>query len=175
MFNLLCCAHAQYTNFEEERSKPLLLVHFHSRHDQTRSVTGCDSVTAFPFKGKVKALQLVMSSRSIQTTFNELGANWDPSEELLNALEEFVCCMERRTVHYTDIDEVRNHLFCRDLRSEELIPPTKDSLRQHSRRSNYQAAVLPQVADDNKRQEKKTSYPGSHFNSLFRLSSIFLF
>jgi hypothetical protein len=35
----------------------------------------------------------MMSSRSIQTTFNELGANWDPSEELLNALEGFVCVL----------------------------------------------------------------------------------
>ena len=48
----------------------------------------------------------------------ELGTAWDPSQELLCAIEKFVCALYGEK-DCSDINEVRYRLFCRDLKSEE--------------------------------------------------------
>ena len=83
----------------------------------------------------------MLSNWWIQDAFKELGTNWEPSEELLCALERFVCALYGEK-DCTSVDDVRYRLFCRDLRNEDGIPPTQDSLRLHSRRANYQAAIF---------------------------------
>ena len=59
---------------------------------------------------------------------------------MMSNLEEFVCTLYGEK-DCTDIDEVRFRLYCRDLRAEDMLPPTKDSLILHIKRSNYQAAI----------------------------------
>ena len=44
--------------------------------------TGCDSVSAFAGKGKVRALELVKKNPSVREAFVELGENWTLTPEL---------------------------------------------------------------------------------------------
>src|SRR6218665_3613029 len=45
--------------------------------------TGCDSVSAFRGKGKIKAVQIMFESEEFCETLNKLGRTWDITEEML--------------------------------------------------------------------------------------------
>ena len=102
--------------------------------------TGCDSVSAFKNKGKVRGLNMMLSTKPLQDSFAQLGTLWSPSDEIVSNLEDFVCTLYGEK-ECKDIDEVRFRLFCRYLRPEDMLPPTKDSLILHIKRANYQAAI----------------------------------
>ena len=53
--------------------------------------TGCDSVSAFKGKGKMKALTLLLGSESTVQVFRRLGCSWEVDDDLLSALEQFTC------------------------------------------------------------------------------------
>ena len=55
------------------------------------AITGCDTVSAFTGKGKVKALKLLMKSMTYVDAFMDLGISWNISEETVNAIERFAC------------------------------------------------------------------------------------
>ena len=102
--------------------------------------TGNDCNSAFRYKGKLKALQLMMANEDFQEMFAELGTTWHAPERLKKKLERFVCCLygDGRD---SDIDDVRYNFLYRDHRPQDSLPPTKDSLDLHTERVNYERAI----------------------------------
>ena len=75
--------------------------------------------------------------------FQQLGMEWNLSDDLHHSLQKFTCTMYCSTPGTSDINELRYRLFCLkrgDVESNQL-PPCNDTLRKHSLRANYQAAV----------------------------------
>ena len=52
--------------------------------------TGCDTVSAFSNKGKVKPLKILLKNQKYMETFAEIGNNPAPSDEQLDKIQEFV-------------------------------------------------------------------------------------
>lgn len=103
--------------------------------------TGCDSVSAFKGKGKVKPLDLLLKSDDFVTLFAELGTEWETSESVLPTTERFVCAMYDQK-ECSDVNVARYNLFRLTCKSDsQLLPPNQDCLLHHVKRANYQAAI----------------------------------
>ena len=105
--------------------------------------TGCDSVSAFVGKGKVKAFNMIRKNTKFRDTFILLGQELTLSDELFDAIEEFTCNMYCWNTKAKSVNELRYNMFCSkkgDVSSGQL-PPCQDALLQHTRRANYQAAI----------------------------------
>ncbi|XP_071943683.1 uncharacterized protein [Antedon mediterranea] len=102
--------------------------------------TGCDSVSSFFGKGKVKAMKLVMENSNLCKAFCSLGnSTSELSDELVCDLETFVC---RLYGHKNkSVNEVRYAMFSMNVRAENMMPPNKDALYKHIQRANYQASI----------------------------------
>lgn len=103
------------------------------------ALTGCDTTSAFCGKGKAAAFQLVMSSDAYQNTLQTLGSAFAPTDQLLSACERLVCAIYG--YDSDDVNEVRYALFCAKAAESSQLPPTRDALRLHVRRANYQAGI----------------------------------
>ena len=55
--------------------------------------TGCDSISAFYGKGKTKPFKLVRQNPRFGSAFQLLGESFTVSEEMVTALEAFVCSL----------------------------------------------------------------------------------
>ena len=55
------------------------------------SCTGCDTVSSFNGRGKVKPLKLMVKHVEYIEAFAELGTSYRVSESLLEVLDKFVC------------------------------------------------------------------------------------
>ncbi|XP_071822275.1 uncharacterized protein [Apostichopus japonicus] len=102
--------------------------------------TGCDSVSSFYGKGKVKCLKVLKSRPEFCNTFSSLGETFDVPNELSKTLQSFVCCLYGQTA-CTDVNQARLNLFRLDVRCETGMPPTQDALQKHILRANYQTAI----------------------------------
>jgi len=109
--------------------------------------TGCDFVSSFAGKGKVKAVNLIRENEQFRDTFVHLGQQWSVSDELFDelfdAIQEFTCSTYCRNTKAKGVNELRYDMFCAkkgDVSSGQL-PPCKDALLQHTKRANYQAAI----------------------------------
>lgn len=101
--------------------------------------TGCDTTSAFYGKGKRKALDIASKSPEFLDAFCALGSSFTLCQSTVAVLEEFVCKLYGQISK--DINETRYKLFCISSPSEQNLPPTKDVLREHCKRCNYQAAI----------------------------------
>ena len=68
--------------------------------------TGCNSVSFLSGKGKVIALNLVKQSKSFETLFQEIGMDWDLTDERFAKLQQFTCKMYRSTTKTCDVNEL---------------------------------------------------------------------
>lgn len=105
--------------------------------------TGCDSVSSFAGKGKVKAFNMIRNNVQFRDTFVLLGQQWSVSDELFDAIQRFTCSMYCRNTKAKGVNELRYDMFCAkngDVSSGQL-PPCEDALLQHTKRANYQAAI----------------------------------
>ena len=77
--------------------------------------------------------------------FAELGKTFQPSEELVNNLQEFVCKINGKEI--ADIDLLRYKLYCSKKGKCEIerLPPCMAALRQHCLRANYQTCGFHQL------------------------------
>jgi len=73
--------------------------------------TGCDTVSAFAGKGKLKPLKMLRASQDYQTMFQALGESWTLSSELSQQLEMFTCEMYGSSKN-CNINQHRYDLFC---------------------------------------------------------------
>lgn len=105
--------------------------------------TGCDSVSAFAGRGKMKALKLMKGNKDFQNLFKAIGESWSLPETLQRQLEAFVCAIYGSTSGDASVNEFRYKLFCAKKGEQESyqLPPCADCLHKHSQRANYQAAV----------------------------------
>ena len=112
--------------------------------------TGCDSVSAFKGKGKVKALKLLDKSEELLETFQKLGQDWSVTEDIMAGLETFVCLLYGQK-KCNDVNEARYAIFRLRCKSDAGLPPNKDCLLKHAMRASYQAAIhqrsLEQIID----------------------------
>ena len=71
--------------------------------------------------------------------FSKLGRDFPPSDDLVHELNKFTCllCDDKAS---TTADECRYALFKSGKCSDDVLPPTCDSLIQHIYRANFQAA-----------------------------------
>ncbi|XP_046856604.1 uncharacterized protein LOC124449684 [Xenia sp. Carnegie-2017] len=102
--------------------------------------TGCDTTSSFYGKGKKTAWNILLRNHKYLNSFSSLGSAFPPSEELVFQLNRFVCLLYGDK-DSEDVNKCRLSLFKAGKCSDEQLPPTCDSLLQHIRRSNYQAAI----------------------------------
>ena len=103
-------------------------------------LTGCDSVSAFVGKGKIKALKLLQKFPEFLSCLVDLGKSWIVTDELVNDLIRFVCALYGKFMD--DIDLLRYQLFlAKNGKDPEALPPCRSSLTLHIQRANYQACT----------------------------------
>ena len=104
------------------------------------ALTGCDSVSSFCGKGKIKPWRMILEDASKGQGFQQLGDSLSTDSALFAAVETFVCSLyEKGTTK--DVNMLRYRLFCHKQARNEGLPPTKDSLVQHTKRANLQAYI----------------------------------
>ena len=105
--------------------------------------TGCDSVSAFGGRGKIKALNLINKSHEYRQLFTSFGQEWHVTENVFQRVQAFTCNMYCSNTNTKLVNKLRYEMFCAkngDISSGQL-PPCSDALRQHAHRANYQAAI----------------------------------
>lgn len=75
------------------------------------------------------------------TTFEEIGDSFNLSDQLVNDIERFVCRLFGDKNDINSVNDLRYILFKKGQYAEEHLPPTRDVLLNHLRRSNYQAFI----------------------------------
>ncbi len=70
------------------------------------AITGCDSVSGFYGKGKVKAAKLLFKEQAYQQALEELGMQHKVPEDLCVKLDSFVCHLYGQSA-CTDVNEAR--------------------------------------------------------------------
>ena len=107
--------------------------------------TGCDSVSAFAFRGKKTAFKLLQGSlpanAAVRDVFSKLGTEFQQlSQECLDGLERFVCLLYN-VPGCNKLDSARYELFCTKSLQSNQLPPCRDAFVRHSARANHQAAI----------------------------------
>lgn len=99
-------------------------------------MTGCDTVSAFSGKGKLKAIQLLLKSESYVKAMVEKGETWIVFDATFNAAEELVCHLYGKKGQ--NVDLLRYELYCAKggKVDPEALPPCRTSLHLHMERAN---------------------------------------
>ena len=112
--------------------------------------TGCDTVSAFKGRGKLKALKALQQNPRFIETLAKLGESWHMDAFLLDDVEAFTCAMYGRS-NFTNVDDLRFYMLKEKCQNETIspntnidlsaIPPCRKSLKQHARRANFQIGI----------------------------------
>ena len=78
-------------------------------------------------------------SEENQSALQHLGELFELAEEVCMKSERFVCQSYEKASR--DVNDLRYKLFCTKGLQSQQLPPTRDALRKHSRRANYQAVI----------------------------------
>ena len=107
--------------------------------------TGCDTVSAFAGRGKVKPLMLMMKRQEYVDMFASFGTETNIDDFLMGMLIKYVCHMYSWEGNDL-VNDVRYRMYCQSggKISCEKLPPCEDVLRLHIRRANYQAYIWRQ-------------------------------
>ena len=95
--------------------------------------TGCDSVSAFYGKGKVKPFKLVQQDPEFCSAFQLLEETFAVSEDTVATIEAFVCSLYGQK-DCSKVNEARYILFSTANREE-------NSLLKHIQRANFQSGI----------------------------------
>ena len=103
--------------------------------------TGCDSISAFSGKVKLKAVKVVFSNESFINGFKNLVSTWIVGEETKLVTEKFVCHLYGYKI--SSVNELRYKLYCSRAGKvdSESLTPCQNSLSLHIDRANYQVSV----------------------------------
>ncbi|KAG1651300.1 MFS-type transporter SLC18B1 [Nymphon striatum] len=96
--------------------------------------------SAYKGKGKIKALKCTLSSDESCQVFDDLGSEWELSDELFHGLDKCVYLLYSQPT-CTNVNMDRYNLFKMRYSSESSLLPNSDSLRHHSTRACYQDAI----------------------------------
>ena len=106
------------------------------------ALTGCDSTSAFLRIGKKKAWKVLTKSTAHQNSLSCVGQSLNIDEDIVEKIEAFVRSLYAISAKGPKtVDEARYVMFCQTSKSNMALPPTSDSLLQHTKRANYQAYV----------------------------------
>lgn len=104
--------------------------------------TGCDSVSCWKGKGKVTPYELMITNPSYISAFSALGQEWSISNVPMDVLEQFLCQLYNRQSVLPSLLDVRLSIFMKKFCLDSKLPPVMDEVIQHTKRANYQAAIL---------------------------------
>lgn len=112
--------------------------------------TGCDTTSAFKGIGKIKPIKVLQKNPRFVETIARLGDTWAIAEEVKADIEIFTCAMYGRH-RFTCVNDLRQQLLKERCGDEPLnanhnvdmasMPPCKQTLQEHIKRSNYQVAI----------------------------------
>ncbi|KAG1686472.1 Serine/arginine-rich splicing factor 7 [Nymphon striatum] len=91
-------------------------------------------------KGKIKALKCMLSSDESFQVFDDLGSEWELSDELFHGLDKCVYLLYSQPT-CTNVNMDRYNLFKMRYSYESSLLSNSDSLRHHSTRACYQDAI----------------------------------
>ena len=123
-----------YCEFSKE-SFMKSLIGFHS-------FTGCDTVSSFSGKGKIKPLKIMVGDPKYINAFSRLGECTVISKDLFQIIETFVCQMYGWKKS-DSVNDIIYQIFCQSggkIPCEQL-PPCENILKLHILRANYQAFI----------------------------------
>ena len=101
---------------------------------------GSDCTSSFYGKGKKKAWKTLTSCPQFIESFSLLGQTFPPSDRLISELSRFVCLLYGDAAS-VDVNICGYNLFKLGKCSDDLLPPTYDSLVKHIERVSYQSAI----------------------------------
>jgi hypothetical protein len=106
------------------------------------SFTGCDTISAFAGRGKVKPLKLMLNNATYVQAFAQLGEQREVYLAELQAIKSFVCSMYGWK-GIDSVDELRYRMYCQSdgKIACENLPPCTDTLDLHVMRANHQARI----------------------------------
>ena len=99
--------------------------------------TGCDTVSSFGGRSKKTAWETWKACDEVTSTVCALGATPTPSivDDSLDTLERFVVLLYDRTSNHEHVNDASKQLFTKKGRAIDALPPTREALRQHIRRT----------------------------------------
>jgi hypothetical protein len=115
--------------------------------DRTKSLpvfhafTGCDTVSSFGGRGKKTAWDVWISYPNVTKAFMRLCSlgNDGIDDETFAILERFIVIMYDRACDALDVNSARKQLFTKKSRAFDSLPPTRDALLQHIKRTVHQS------------------------------------
>ncbi|MEL7340934.1 MAG: hypothetical protein AAGM67_10640, partial [Bacteroidota bacterium] len=113
--------------------------------------TGNDYTSALFGIGKAKAFKALKSCELFHYTFGMVGEDFAFDEDLLPAIEEFVCTLYGLK-NVSSVNEARYTKFCSSTKKvpePQQLPPTQDELFQHCKRVSYVTAVVKRALEAN--------------------------
>ena len=106
--------------------------------------SSCDAVSAFGGKGKLSAWTTWRVFEDMTPVFEKYthhSQHTQVKDEDIRILERLTSLLYSRTTTLESVNECRNHLFTKQGRQADIIPPTKYALLQHIKRAVYQASL----------------------------------
>lgn len=97
------------------------------------ALTGCDTTSSLTGVGKKKAWEALCRSEAQQESLALVRQSAVLDDETSLKCEEFICTLYPAVKKKTkSADELRYVMFCQKRHKSELLPPTSDSLQQHT-------------------------------------------
>ena len=107
--------------------------------------SGCDTTSAFRGKSKKSVWRAWQAYKDVTDTFVHLANHpfqrLDVDADPFKKIERLTVILYDKTSHLSTVNDTRRELFCQKNRAMDKLPPTKDALLQHIRRSVYQAGI----------------------------------
>ena len=110
-----------------------------------RSFTGNDYIPSIFRKGKKLCWSIAKSSETFLEALTELGADWEMTDEVVLALEKYVCALYLSKNN--SVNELRYELFLKKQKKEgkvidlAAVPPCFSSLYLQIKRANYVSKI----------------------------------
>ena len=106
------------------------------------ALSGADNTGSFSGKGKLLCWKIFAEAdSSVITTLAELGQAAHPNEEIVAAIEKFVCLPYQPRRKLMTVKEPRLNLFKKKQAQSDKLPPTQAALQQAILRARYQLMV----------------------------------
>ena len=103
--------------------------------------TGCDTISAFSGKGKVKPLQLMLKNIAYFDLFASIGGEPELLEDLFRVVQKFICVLYGHKEDNTNNVCYKLYAAKQGRLDPKSIPPCSDSLRMHAARATYQVYI----------------------------------
>ena len=114
------------------------------------SFTGCDTVSAFSRKGKVRTLNLMPENESFIHSFKSVSRTFDiTDDDSMKLVQRFVWKLYGYDMD--DVNKLRYKIYCSKKGNVdcEQLPPCYSSLYQHTLRVDYQSKIWKKYDEAN--------------------------